>query len=166
MVVFSALAMEFVEQSILKGDMKNRNVMSVIAMRDTGEIVIDREPGTMVLFNKRVDLRNTSRSSNHSKSLVMAENSLAKSLLADNNDSTRCAIRLLFISDGKPSDQVKRQIPNIFSEIKNIVLRFHENLTVLIMGFAGKNQDFSITRRMNDEVNSAVGSCSFITNCK
>lgn len=55
MAVFSTIALEFVEQALLREDANNTDTMSIIAMRDNAEIILEREPITMVLFNKLVD---------------------------------------------------------------------------------------------------------------
>lgn len=49
--VFSTLALEFVEQALLNGDANNTDTMSIIVMRETGDIILEKEPITSVLFN-------------------------------------------------------------------------------------------------------------------
>lgn len=87
----------------------------------------------------------------------------AEILLAQNKN---CALRLVFISDGKPSDGNERKgnnaDNNICGEITQIALQFQDNLTVMFMGFAGKNENFLILKKMNLEVNEAGGSSNFV----
>jgi hypothetical protein len=115
----------------------------------------------MVLFNKLVDLCASSKPSYHGKYLPSLKE--AESLLAQNSN---CALRLVFISDGKPSDGSPKANGKdgnfIFNEVKRIALQFQDVLTVMFVGFAGKNVDFSILENMNLEVNKAGGSSNFI----
>jgi hypothetical protein len=97
------LALELDESSIggLGGKLTSfTDVVSVIEMRESPTIVLDREPMSWVLYNKIVDLAGNNNSKCHG--MYYASLECAFEMLQKSHD--KCALLLFFLTDGRPSD--------------------------------------------------------------
>ena len=100
--VWMVLARDYVKKPLENKTRTNKDLISIILMKDTAEQVIRCEPIDWVLYNKLIDMRewHSIRPKGHGNyipALNLAENSL--SLISDN----KCALALLFFSDGRVS---------------------------------------------------------------
>ena len=99
--VWLTLAFSCVADEIRSGSRKGSDVMSIIGMKNTSALLVDREPVDWQLFNKIVGFLRKERPSEggiYADSIELAETCLMK------NTRGSCALQLLFLSDGKPSD--------------------------------------------------------------
>ena len=144
--VYGTIALDFVGAQMDSGQIRGTDVLSLIEMRDEGNILLYREPITNVLFNKILDLRHTNRAYSHGNyipSLLMAEKVLNKDKVNKN-----CALLLLFLSDGKPSDQGHIDINwAVLRRVQGLYESFGSRLTLGTIGFA-QNTDFSVLESM------------------
>ena len=156
-LVWLTLATVFVADEIRKGNRRSTDVMSVIAMRDAEEVVIETEPYDWVLYNRLVNLLRQSQPTSHGN-YIPAFESAQKLLLS--NKYGGCALSLLFLSDGRPSDfwdnSRKRFQFNQDTVRKMLITRMGElashlgnRLTIgtVAIGKSG-NDDFSVLRDM------------------
>jgi hypothetical protein len=151
-LVWLTLATVFVADKIKSGERKATDVMSVIDMRDNGEIVIEVQPYDWLLYNKLVDLLRSSQPLNHGNYLPSFE--VAKGLLRSNKYSG-CALMLIFLSDGRPSDHWTDVISrnkhkvrqNIKKEMGEVASYLGNRLTVGAIAIGRKGSDKFITLR-------------------
>jgi hypothetical protein len=94
-----------VANGLKSGDRSSTDVLSVVAMRESGEIVLKYHPFDWILYNHLVDLMQSSKPSNGGFYFPALD--AAESLLSVNRNRN-CALALLFLSDGRPSDNMKR----------------------------------------------------------
>ncbi|CAB9528800.1 myosin heavy chain kinase [Seminavis robusta] len=104
-LVWLTLAVDVVYHGIKSGERKSTDVMSVVFMKEDATIVVDRQPIDWILYNKLIDIMNTEKPSQGGNYIPALD--VAETLLMSNR-SRSCALTLLFLSDGKPSDKVKR----------------------------------------------------------
>ena len=161
-VVWAGVAIDFVKGRLESGEASSTDVMTVICMRKGSKVVIDRQPTDIILFNKLVDLLNTSEphfDGNYIPALDAAE----EKLHANTNGS--CALMLLFLSDGRPSDNTGpvydtcgdrvmslttqgRHLHHVQAKISKLASKFGRRLSVKTMGFGPQNEDFSVLKGM------------------
>ena len=173
--VWVSLALTWVRDEILAGTRAPTDVMSVVSMRDTSEVVVDAQPVDWVLFNTLVAFLRESRPSRggvYAHALAAAEGCLTR------NTAGSCALALLFFSDGRPSDDYdafpaaskeewraydaserrvmrkKREAhyaardDEIAARVAHLAARFGRRLTVGNVGFADKREKFGTLRGM------------------
>ena len=130
-----------------------------IEMRDEAKVVLESVPLDGHLFNFLMQRRNEARPSSHGNYMPAQE---AAEKLLNKFSHGGCALNLLFLSDGRPSDchtdarpRVARPRGAVHAIQQEIVLRvqaltqkFGRRLNVGTIGFAGAQQDFSVLERM------------------
>ncbi len=143
---FYTLASELIAQPLMRDQLSFTDVVTIIEMRDTAEIITFEEPMTWELHNKIVDLADDPlRPARHGNYLPALR--LATKALSVNNDNR--ALFLLFLSDGGPSDFAttsrsttsffnnrQRCTRDILSCVSEICATFGPRLTVGTFGFA------------------------------
>jgi len=102
--VWLTLAFTCVGDELRSGNRKGSDVMSIIGMRKTAELLVDREPMDWLLYNKIVGFLRNERPGGDGKYTGAIE--LAEACLQGNTRGS-CALALLFLSDGKPSDELE-----------------------------------------------------------
>ena len=116
---YYAIANEMIATPLLSGQVSFTDVVTVIEMRTEAAIntQIYMEPVSWTLYNKIVDLANeTDRGKGHGN-YIPALNLAFKTLVETNTDD--CALLILFLSDGRPSDKNKYESR---SEVHNRIL--------------------------------------------
>jgi hypothetical protein len=166
--VWLTLAVDFVASQLTKGASKSSDVVSVISMRDNSSILIDRWPTDWILFNELIRLLRSSEPVSAGNYLPALK--LAESLLRANMRGS-CALVLLLLSDGKPSDhvpktryeqatttsplgifasswQINRQkhLSMFCREIEQLASKIGRRLNVLTIGFGDATQDFEVLK--------------------
>lgn len=150
--VFGMLALDFVAKPRLSGDTSDTDVVSLVLMQDSAQIFVEREPSGLVLYNQLVGLHDEATpeyNGNFLPALDLAEQLLNKKRHAE------CALSLLFLSDGRPSDHTaycggnpQEIADRITGHIRDLAGVFGEQLSVMTLGFAGPEQDFSVLEAM------------------
>ena len=158
--VWLTLATEFVASQLERKEAKETDVISIIGMNEESTVLIDRQPTNWLLFNSLIHLLRSAEpksAGNYMPALDMAE-----TLLCSNANSS-CALMLLFLSDGRPSDHCSRLCcgPSsrwtpqqdklqlvINPRVDALASRFGRRLVVHTMGFAAPSEDFTVLRAM------------------
>ncbi|CAM9693402.1 unnamed protein product, partial [Hapterophycus canaliculatus] len=131
MAVFGMLALDFVAKQRVSGEATDTDVVTLILMRNEAEVIFEREPMGLVLYNRLVGLHDEGVPRAHGNFLPALDK--AKRLLHSKVHGG-CALSLLFLSDGRPSDH---------------------QLSVATLGFASRDQDFSVLEAMADAAREA-----------
>jgi hypothetical protein len=121
------------------------DVVSVILMRDTSEVVVHCEPLDWVLYNKLIDMRDWTECRPSGAGNYLPALEVAESLLAVNHKVK--ALALMFFSDGKPSDNGP-----FVEKMGEIASKYRRRLNFCCIGMADDNEDF---KTLNDMVTEA-----------
>ena len=105
--VWRTLALEYVAQQLQKSQAKATDVVSLIVMHDTSSLVFSRQPTDWLLYNRLVRFLNCQAPRSHGCYLP-ALNLAEVCLLGQHHGG--CALLLLFLSDGRPSDLQSRSV--------------------------------------------------------
>ena len=147
--VWITIAVDFVAKKLDTEQCSDTDVVSIIAMGVTDTILVDRKPHDWLLFNSVVDLLRTQEpyfAGNYLPALDAAERLLLS------NTFGNCILSLLFLSDGRPSDSVPRGSGGYTSlmsdRIDSLASRFGRRLSIVTVGFAGPDEDFSVLQNM------------------
>lgn len=152
--VWLVLARDFIAKQLRGHACAEQDVVSVILMMDEGAQMLYRcEPMDWVLYNMFLDLRewSTIRPSgrgNYGPALDLAEKVLKLK-------GSNCALSLLFISDGRPSDRGK-----FGARVGALAKSYRRRLTVCCIGMA-QDEDFSVLNDMVTEAKSYGAVASF-----
>jgi len=103
-VVWLTLALSVVANGLRSKERTDTDMLSVVTMQNSSEIVIAHEPFDWILYNKIVDLLRSSIPCQGGCYKPALETAAA---LFDMSRSRRCALSLVFLSDGRPSDQMQ-----------------------------------------------------------
>jgi hypothetical protein len=144
--VYGTIALDFVGAQMDSGQIRGKDVLSLVEMRDSGNILLHREPVTNVLFNKILDLRRKNRAYSHGNYIPSL--SLAEKVMSRDENNKNCALLLLFLSDGKPSDTGHTDVNwAVQKRVLSLYATFGSRLTIGTIGFA-QNTDFSVLEAM------------------
>lgn len=155
--VYGHIALEFITMQLESGA-SYTDVVSIVEMRDSASIVIDRGPVCKYLYNKIVSLQQYSKPFGHGNyvpAIATVENLLAPEL-----NNSQCACVVLFLSDGQPSDySTGYSRVNIcsFSEdlcdrLEKFANGFGRQLTFGCVGFTNGKIDLPFLKLMADSV--------------
>lgn len=166
-VVWAALAIDFVLNRINSGEATDLDVVTVLCMRQRCETVIDRMPTDFILFNKLIDLLHSSEA--HSAGNYIPALEAAEAKLSFNAHGG-CTLMLLFLSDGKPSDNYgranldekidehgqprslssnDRHHFHVQQRVSRLTKKYGRRLSVMTMGFGPDGEDFSVLKGMS-----------------
>ena len=166
--VFGMLALDFVAKPRLSGEAGDTDVVSLVLMQDTARVVLQREPTGLVLYNQFVGLHDVAIPGSHGNflpALNRAERLLNKQRHAE------CALTLLFLSDGSPSDfttylragkNPDEVEADILDQVRTLAETLGEQLSVVTLGFAGPQQDFSVLEAMAHAARDAGAQGKFL----
>jgi len=102
--VWLMLATDLVAKQLENKTMSSTDVISIIGMNAHSTVLIDQEPIDWIVFNKIIGLLRSCEPKSDGNYLPALDE--AERLLCI-NPSGACALMLLFLSDGKPSDQFR-----------------------------------------------------------
>ncbi len=162
--VFSTIALDLIGKPLDHGCYSGhpQDVMTLIEMQDDAQCRFTREPITNVLFNRVVELRNTSRPRSHGNYIPALE--LARQVIEDDIGNNMCSVLVLFLSDGKPSDQQRKGVSRSFMfglPVFEIARHFGSRLAFGTIGFAADGADFEVLQEMASMA-SLAGQCYFV----
>ena len=159
--VWLTLACTWVSDQLTAGGSKQTDVVSIIGMNAQNTLLVDRHPVNWSLFNTLVGFLRTAMPAsdgNYLPAIALAE----QCLLANTHGS--CALLLLFLSDGAPSDpplpgcghpksaEHRAMRDAQFSgAIGRLASRFGRRLAVGTIGFGPPGEDFSTLRKLATE---------------
>lgn len=167
---YSVTALEFVAEQLFKQTATNSDIVTLIEFDKIAREVITKEPITWELYNKLLSRRDrrgfvarqgeslndiSHGNSNYLPALEAAD----KALNYINHD--RCALSLLFLSDGAPTDaQTLNLTPmaannEMAEKINGMAQNFKEKLNIQMIAFGSSYQDFSVLENLVDAALSA-----------
>ena len=154
--VWLALARDYVKVPLERNERSERDLISIVIMRDDAEVMYSYEPTTWVLYNKLIDLREwrhikPAGHGNYCPAIRKAEE------LFDANNHAGCALSLLFFSDGRPSDRDTDYLERIGA----LASKFGRRLSISCIAMADMDRDFSALNNMVTEAQSYGAPATF-----
>lgn len=169
--VWGMLALDFVATQRLSGEATDTDIVSVVLMRETSEVIISREPINLILYNKFVGLHDDCTPRSHGNFIPALDK--AKNVLLRHVHGG-CALTLLFLSDGKPSDHCTRwnvfeyryitqeeTLNQLTDRVRELAAMFGQQLTVVTLGFGHPGQDFSALEAMAEAAKECGAQAAF-----
>lgn len=166
--VWLSLALDFIAQRIESEGAGEWDVVSIVSLGPAGEIILKEQPTTWVLYNKIVDFYNERVVRAKGHGMYVPSLDIAEMLLHRNKNSS-CAMGLMFISDGKPSDHcdekqkgmaTENAMDDIVSRVEDLSKKFGRRLTFSTVGI-GDSDDFDTLRKMVDAASDFGVQASF-----
>lgn len=146
--VWVSVALDFLAHRLEGGAVGVTDVVSIITMGETANILVREAPTTWALYNKIVNLYNRSRVPPQGPGNFLPSLEIAEALLTRNSNAA-CAAALLFLSDGVPSDGGKQSDERIVEKVENLSKNFGRRLTFTAIGIGDKDQ-FNVLQQMVD----------------
>ena len=159
-LVWLLLALDYVSKRIQSGEAKDTDIFTLISMQSRSNRLLKYRPTDWILYNDLVDLLRTAQplgDGNYLPSLDSAE------AVLNRNQYSNCALLLLFLSDGRPSDRLKSgqtgsdMISKLQHLTKNrigrLASKFGRRLTIgcIALGNESTNdKEFSILRGISE----------------
>ena len=131
---YGIIALELIaEQLGLQGDDFALDVVSLIEMRDTASVIFRREPLDWVLFNKLLQRQEEAEPMSHGNYVPALEAArdliLSEAAMLEAAELDQVAVKLVFLSDGRPSDgwpyvlSVSLSTSNITTHVSGLLCR-------------------------------------------
>jgi hypothetical protein len=169
--VWTSLAKDYVMQQLEKNTCSLFDVVSVIAMRKSSQVLLECEPMSYVLYNKLVSFRDWDIIKPKDHGFYVPALTEATRLLSVNPHGT-CALSLIFFSDGKPSDYIKESKQFSWHQYNMVNKRlvkmtgemastFGRRLTFVCIGMAGQEENFETLKKMAAEAKMFGAQASF-----
>ena len=150
--VWVTLILDFVADRLEKKKLGSTDVISVIGMGEHATLLVDRAPIDWLLYNDLIRLRKNKPKGdgNYLPAITLADECLRK------NTCGRCALLLLFLSDGKPSDQIpagrestrEKHQKMCAEKVSAVASMYGRRLTFGATGFGPASEDFAVLRGM------------------
>jgi len=177
--VWLSLAQDYILNRIESGVANDSDVVTIILMSTSPTLLIDRWPTDYILYNAIVQHFNDSKIADPSKHFGGREKipkgfikpgghgcytpamNLAQQLL-ESNDNSSCALNLMILSDGRPSDfyvdKVSREVSTkqISERVGRMASKFGRRFNFHAIGM-GSLKDFSTLEKMANNVNDFGG---------
>jgi Mg-chelatase subunit ChlD len=170
---YTVTALEFVAEQLFNETANNRDIVSLVEFSDKARVIFTREPVSWVLFNKLLARRDArdfkGREAAKQMELSRCDSNYlpaleeADKLLATGNHES-CALSLLFLSDGAPSDAREMGLTTAAAErrmcrrVAEIAEKYgKQKLNITMVGFGNKLQDFSALQSMAHAAKDAPG---------
>ena len=153
--IWLSIALDFLAHRLESCAAKATDVISIITLEEEPRIILKYEPCTWTLYNKVVDIYNGNliQPKGHGPFIPCLD--VAHSLLT-RNSSTSCALALLFLSDGKPSDMALERGSTsedvggrIVQKVESLAKQFGRRLSFTALGI-GDMENFSTLESMVD----------------
>ena len=166
---YSTLAMEYIAEQLFKQTATNSDIVSLVEFNCLAQVVLYREPFSWTLYNKLLDRRDSrsfaQRKGESFRDQIQGDsNYLAALEEADevlrSIEHEKCALSLLFLSDGAPTDALALGITplaarrEMVAKISEMSQRYAEKLNVQMLGFGSAFQDFSVLESLVEAVES------------
>eukprot|EP00798_Chlamydomonas_sp_ICE-L_P029668 gene29668-5083_t len=159
--VFGCIALDLLGRQIDQAGTALTDAVTLIEMRDKATTVFEREPMTNVLFNKMLRQKKEATPSHHGNYVPALQE--AARVMADDKGNSKCALLLLFLSDGKPSDKGGREVvmESLKESIQELAGEFGAQLTFGMIGFGGGEADFGVLQSMAEAATEAGSHATF-----
>ncbi|EJK54349.1 hypothetical protein THAOC_26030 [Thalassiosira oceanica] len=170
---YRCLGVDFIKQQLTSRNPDQADLfaeaVSVIEMRDDGDILLARVPMDWILYNHLVDRPTKSRPCSHgnySQSLQLASKLIFQEhsmLLSDGmNHDDMPNFSLVFLSDGRPSDSERRHDQERIDILTNLADSLTNKFSFFAMGVGAPAADFQTLRDMVDHISEKGGVGSFV----
>jgi len=153
--IWVSIALDFVAHRLESSAAKSTDVISIVTLEQTPRVVVYEEPTTWTLYNRIVHIYNEGTIQPRGHGPFVPALDTAISLLTRNSNAA-CAIALLFLSDGKPSDAALQRgmtkeewNHQITEKVESLAKQFGRRLTFTAMG-VGDMDDFATLEAMVD----------------
>ena len=150
--VVSTIASEYIASQLIRNQVKNSDVITIIRMGTKSDVLIEREPVSWVLYNMVLELR-IKRPDFHGNYIPALEKTKE---LFDKYDHPNVALCMFFLSDGKPSDSNCCKGLNhalsetyISDEMRTIAQQYGSRLSTNFIGFGPYTYDFEILEKLS-----------------
>ena len=153
--VVSTIASEYIAFQLIRHQVKNSDVVTIIRMGTESDVLIEREPISWVLYNMVLDLR-FKRPDFHGNYIPALEKTKE---LFDKYDHPNVALCMFFLSDGKSSDSYCCKGLNhalsetyISDELRTIAQQYGSRLSTNFIGFGPYTgpYDFEILEKLSE----------------
>jgi hypothetical protein len=149
--VFGCLALDFVGRQLDANASNVTDVVSVITFSDYATTLLDREPMTNVLYNKLLRRMKDVRPRSHGNYLPAFD--LVEEMLQHDVKTPECALVVLWLSDGRPSDNmaagsVYTREELICTRTMRLAKKFGDRLSMFTIGVANNDAEFELLRDM------------------
>jgi hypothetical protein len=163
---YGILALDFIAEQLSEGSDLLESV-SVIEMRDEGELILDRQPFDWILFNSllRRGCESVPRShGNYNPSLLLVQQLIVKeyNLLRDKMEKEDLPnFNMVFLSDGRPSDgyqnhqsvvDVQRFNAQRIEVLTSLSTLLRDKFSLFAMGVGASFMEFQALSEMVDTV--------------
>jgi len=165
---FGTLALDYIaEQLYQQGDEFFVDAVTIVKMTDTGSILFHKEPLDWILFNKILTYMENAKPKSHGNYVESLE--VAEKVIQDELDYFReldaddiPAFTLVFISDGRPSDNLPDQKGRRNGIMTRLANTLKSKLTFLGMGIGSSGSDFAEMQLLADIVTSCDAEGEFV----
>jgi hypothetical protein len=168
--VWLCTALDYIAHKLETGNTTSTDILSIITLEENPVTVIHNEPTTWVLYNKIASIYNSQSIEPRGHGPFLPSLRSAEKCLL-NNPCASCAIGLVFLSDGKPSDtftsgltpkeNLRRRDKLICEQVENLAKQFGRRLTFQAVGLG--DSDFSTLKLMVDAAADYGAKASFCT---
>jgi hypothetical protein len=151
--VYYSLAEDFVAKTLNSSSdnpISLTDVVTLIEMRSMPSVVVEKEPWSWQLYNRLVHLSENHKAHDHGNyynSLSLALSYLLKS----SQLSEKCALSMVFFTDGKPSDSAMQDAlfpTNLMEEMQHYTQIFGSRFTFVANGFGRKATEFTLLENL------------------
>ena len=173
-LVWLNLAVNVVAKCLQSGERTSTDVLSVVSMRTQSEVILRHHPFDWILYNKLVGLLETSEASGGGCYIPALE---AATDLLGSCRNRHCAKSLLFFSDGRPSDHIKKG-DGCGTDYERLMKKYTSEKIAELASIAGKrlsicgvgigqtcDHKFSIIKAMLDEAKEYECNVVFEESC-
>lgn len=150
-MVWLTLAVSFVAKALKSGERGDSDVFSLVGMVTGQNEILRGMPFDWILYNKLIEMRDTCIAMGHGDYFPALKK--AQSLLIENQYGG-CALALIFLSDGMPSDKLRRRgLSHAFRmehEISEIASRIGSRLSILAvpLGVGTVHREFATLKAL------------------
>ena len=151
--VWLCIALDFIAHRLESGAAGSSDVVSIVTLGENSEALVLEQPTSWILYNKIVDIYNNKTVQPQGHGPYIPSLNLAGELLNANSNAS-CAMGLLFISDGKPSDHYLLGIDindgrdAITKRVASLASKFGRRLQFTAVGIG--DEDFITLENMVD----------------
>eukprot|EP00571_Detonula_confervacea_P013005 CAMPEP_0172307606 /NCGR_PEP_ID=MMETSP1058-20130122/8426_1 /TAXON_ID=83371 /ORGANISM="Detonula confervacea, Strain CCMP 353" /LENGTH=662 /DNA_ID=CAMNT_0013019819 /DNA_START=14 /DNA_END=2002 /DNA_ORIENTATION=+ len=167
---YGTLSLEFIAEQLSQRPNQDdlfAESVTVIEMREEGEVVFERAPFDWILFNRLLKRKNVAKyAGNYNESLTLVSEMILKehnNLLEDGTEQGELPnFSLVFLSDGKPSDSKPGCTQKRTEILQNMVDSLKEKFSLFAIGIGAREAEFEVLQSMANTVTENGGSGQFI----
>ncbi|CAB9526886.1 myosin heavy chain kinase [Seminavis robusta] len=154
--VWESFANDYIYRRIQEGNCGMHDMVSIVSFSDGVVEVLRDEPTTWILYNRLCQIRNSGCPAPRGHGHFIPGLKRAEELLQAPSSNLACALNLIFLSDGRPSDHIelRTSTSDCFDCIENYVeklaSKYGRRLNFSSIGIGKEGSQFEMLRRMAD----------------